>query len=60
MTSIEYIGIGIAVLSPIYAALWYLIILGTKNKERVIEVQKDVSELKSRFDNCRYCSSGSK
>ncbi len=55
---IELIGIVIAVLSPVYAALWYLIILGTNNKSNIIEMKTDLAELKVRFDNCTYCKKG--
>ncbi len=55
---IELIGIVIAVLSPVYAALWYLIILGTNNKSNILEMKTDLTELKVRFDNCTYCKKG--
>ncbi|MDP2363841.1 MAG: hypothetical protein Q8M94_08735 [Ignavibacteria bacterium] len=58
MTTIEIMGIGVAVLSPVYAALWYLIILGTNNKNNLNELKNDFAEVKSKFDSCRYCKQG--
>ncbi len=54
----ELIILGLTALTPVYGALWYLIILGTKNKSNIDEIKLDLTELKSRFDTCRYCQKG--
>ncbi len=46
----ELIFLGLTALTPVYGALWYLIILGTKNKSKIDEIEFDLAELKNRFN----------
>lgn len=55
---IEFIGIVVAVLSPVYAALWYLIVLGTTNKNDIMELKSDIMDLRCKMDTCKYCKKG--
>ena len=55
---IEFIGIIITVLSPIYASLWYLIILGTTNKNDILELKNDIFDLRTKMELCTYCKKG--
>lgn len=57
VAELEIIGIGVIMLSPIYAALWYLVILGTENKSNISKMKTDIVTLTERLNNCRYCSS---
>lgn len=52
---IEILGIGITVLTPVYAALWHLIQLGTSNKAMISTMKLEIVELNGRLNNCRYC-----
>lgn len=52
----ELLTIGIAMLTTIYAALWYLVILGTGNKNTIQNLTEDIKNLTDRLDKCRYCT----
>lgn len=52
---LELIGIGITIMTPVYGALWYLIILGTNNKIAIKTLQDEIRTIKKQFEQCRYC-----
>jgi hypothetical protein len=52
VSEIEFIGIGVAFISPVYAALWFLIQLGTKNKSGIEELKNDISDMNHRINKC--------
>lgn len=58
VAELELIGIGIIMLSPIYAALWYLVILGTENKSNISKMKTDIINITNRLDSCKYCLKG--
>lgn len=55
---LEIIGIGVVMLSPVYGALWYLIILGTKNRAAIDKLKQDIERITERLDSCKYCIKG--
>lgn len=55
ITELEIFGIAITVMTPVYSALWYLVVKNTENTATIHQLQQYTEQNTERMDQLTKC-----